>query len=178
MGESIIGTILYSSSFYFIYVELFISLVMNFNRASIIFLRNRYQNFWKTFLIPMMVFFFVLSELFVVSHWFSAVTLRPINVKDSELGFDWNATFLFPWLKNSLTMFVVVIIVAVGSLISNIYVISYLILSNGKRQNFSEKGNNQAQKRLFIFTTLSFFIHVAFAILQVIFFNFPALRDL
>lgn len=161
-------TFVYSCTYYFIYVELFANLILNFNRASIIFLRNRYQDFWKVALIPLMIFFFAISILFILHHWFTNVTLQPIDSTDLDKGYDWSKrSNAVPWIKDSLFMLTIALIVAIGSLISNIYVIAYLVFSGGKRQSFSEKGNYEAQKRLFIFTMLSFLIRVAFAITQV-----------
>uniref|UniRef100_A0AC34G099 Uncharacterized protein n=1 Tax=Panagrolaimus sp. ES5 TaxID=591445 RepID=A0AC34G099_9BILA len=104
---------------------------------------------------------------------FTDISIRLKNASDPEQGYDWNERQKFSWFKNSVVMLGIVSFVAVGSVAANLYVVIYLIMSSKDTKTFDEtqKGNKDAQKRLFIFTAIMLINHLAFAVMQVNFVN-------
>lgn len=170
--RSFLVTFLYALNFYFNYAELVASLLLNLNRASVVFLKARYQRFWAKALYPTFVIILFLSALLVLNSWFSDVSLQYIDPNDKEKGYDWTARKKIEWLRNSFILLGLLIAGAIGSLFSNIYVIFYLIVSRKNKQTFSENSNKDIQFRLFVFAGISFLIHVVYAFFQVCFFFF------
>ena len=124
-----------------------------------------------------MAFVFAFPALFVIQMAFTDVSLKRINPEDPELGFDWAERKFI--IKNSIIMLSFVLITAVGSVASNVYVLGYLLISAKNPATFedSQKGNKDAQKRLFIFTAIMLFNHLAFAAMQVSCHLFKILRQ-
>uniref|UniRef100_A0A914P476 Serpentine receptor class gamma n=1 Tax=Panagrolaimus davidi TaxID=227884 RepID=A0A914P476_9BILA len=103
---------------------------------------------------------------------FTDVSLKLINPADPDKGYDWSERQKLVWLKNSYIMLGIVAFVAIGSVAANLYVLIYLIMTsknNSKTFDDTQKGNKDAQKRLFIFTGIMLINHLVFAAMQVMF---------
>uniref|UniRef100_A0A914YKU3 Serpentine receptor class gamma n=1 Tax=Panagrolaimus superbus TaxID=310955 RepID=A0A914YKU3_9BILA len=102
---------------------------------------------------------------------FTDVSIKLKNINDPDQGYDWNERAKLSWFKNSVIMLGIVSFVAIGSVAANLYVLIYLIISSSNNKTFddSQKGNKDAQKRLFIFTAIMLINHLAFAVMQVLF---------
>uniref|UniRef100_A0AC35GD30 Serpentine receptor class gamma n=1 Tax=Panagrolaimus sp. PS1159 TaxID=55785 RepID=A0AC35GD30_9BILA len=170
--RSIFGTFLYIASYYFIYAELFVSLMLNINRATVVLLKTHYGRFWKKWLAISMIALYLISVIFIIHMCFTDVSLKLINPSDPDKGYDWSERQKLVWLKNSYIMLGIVAFVAIGSVAANLYVLIYLIMTsknNSKTFDDTQKGNKDAQKRLFIFTGIMLINHLVFAAMQVMF---------
>uniref|UniRef100_A0A914YZ69 Serpentine receptor class gamma n=1 Tax=Panagrolaimus superbus TaxID=310955 RepID=A0A914YZ69_9BILA len=102
---------------------------------------------------------------------FTDVSIRLKNSEDPDQGYDWNERAKLSWFENSVVMLGILSFVAIGSVAANLYVLIYLIISSSNNKTFddSQKGNKDAQKRLFIFTAIMLINHLAFAVMQILF---------
>lgn len=144
------------------------SLLQHANRASIILLKTRYSSFWQKALYPSVFSIFAISYGLSSHCWFTDVSFQMIDAKDPEKGYDWASRKTFPLFRNNNVMILVVTIVALGSIICNAYVI-YYITHKAKSQQLStiNQKKQDTEKRLFVFTLVSFVIHMILAVFKV-----------
>uniref|UniRef100_A0A7E4ZRR8 Serpentine receptor class gamma n=1 Tax=Panagrellus redivivus TaxID=6233 RepID=A0A7E4ZRR8_PANRE len=142
--------------------------LMSFNRATIVFMKMQFDQFWTKAMKYVYFLVFFLPNLITFNLWFQNVTIEPEFRDKPDLGVNWHERSYeyFGFMRTEVAYFIVFAIISVWNLIWNIYTLIYFVKRRNKAQTYTASNTN-VELRMFLFSFIMFILQFATTLLSV-----------